>query len=167
MPAFQRQRWGNYNVQAQPSDPKRIIVGGLFFVHLLPYFYGTNIQFDLVTWRRDKKAERYINYEWQLCSPDEHDVIRHGEGEVDAKFIHFYNFKKNAINIGLLSICRQYKVRLRVGDRISGWGDYKTIVEFTLKDLDDFYTQFVLPILVALFIGFIGGVIGWFIRGGK
>jgi hypothetical protein len=85
MPSFPTQRWDGYVMQAQPSDPKRILIGGLLFVHLLPYFYGTNIQFDLVSWRKESKAERYINYKWQLCSPDEQEIIKKDTGKLDVK----------------------------------------------------------------------------------
>ena len=168
MPAFQQQRWHDYKIVAQPSDIKRIILGAFLWTHLLPYFYGTNIQFDLVVWRFGKEADKSIRCEWELCSPDDKKRFGHGDSQLNASIYggFFYNFNKYAINIGRLSICRQYKVRYKLTDS-KETSDFMTVAEFTLKDLDDFYAQYVLPIFVYLFIGFIGGVIGWVLRGGK
>jgi len=67
--------------------------------------------------------------------------------------------KLRTIDLGHVSPLKQYRVDMRFKDKASSFSEYVTMVEFTLKDRDDFYVNLWL-VLVGTAIGAAFGVIG-------
>jgi len=165
LPAFQTQQWEGYSIRIEPSDTLRILS-----FDLLPYFYGTNIRLSLLASRKNRNVDKNIKYKWMICSPDEQQIFKTGQGDftIASTCKYLQSRKRYAIDIGYLSIPAQYKVKLQL---IAGGNtsNHMTVAEFTLKDRDDFYTQIFWPTftatLIALFFGLLGGFLGWLLRG--
>ncbi|MGD0355495.1 MAG: hypothetical protein ABSB31_08645 [Dehalococcoidia bacterium] len=159
MPIFKEQRWESYKIKVQSNNWLRALLGFFSLHDVIPYLYGKDILFDLRIFKTDKKADTEINYKWELASSaDEKTVLRHGQGKLNVDYP--YNVKHRAIEIIDLSICQQYKIKLRLANT-KGTSDFLTIAEFTLKDRDDFYVNRILPIVITTLFGLACGLIGW------
>jgi hypothetical protein len=159
MPIFKEQRWETYKIKAQPNNWLRALLGFFSRHDVIPYLYGTDILLDLIIFKTDRKADKEINYEWELFSSiDEKTVLKHGQGKLTINYP--YSINERAIEIIDLSVCQQYKVKLRLSN-INGTSNSMTVAEFTLKDRDDFYVNRILPIFIVAIFGFICGFIGW------
>jgi hypothetical protein len=171
MPTFNKQRWNGYAFQFRVHDCIRGFIHSIFHHDFLPYFYGTNIVFDQEVYRIDKNADKTIKYNWRLCSPNEQQEYDSGNGSIETsvisyKHFHLPSYQEKSIDIGRLSICIQYKVQIMYSTS-KEVSPYITIAEFTLKDRDEFYAQIVIPVLLAIAVSLVGGIVGWFLRGGQ
>jgi hypothetical protein len=149
----------------------------MFTYDLLPYFYGSHILFNFgLSVNKHKKFEETFSYKWILSNADESEVYKEGEGSVlfasnlrrrqrsNMGIIKYARgsdnvyIKKGALDIGYLSVPKQYKLRMLIGTN----GDVSTketvMAEFTLKDRDDYYLN-IMQLLIGAIFGAIFGVV--------
>ena len=61
MPNFKRQHWGEYIIKASPSETDW--VRNMTPIHLIPYFWDSEIAFDLAI--QPPKDKRGVNENWE------------------------------------------------------------------------------------------------------
>jgi hypothetical protein len=151
------------------------------------------VSFDLaVTSPNAKvKAGEVIEYEWKLLASNDGKQLKMGFGCVPFAYTnpfvierakageatHYSNTprgyriirKIQAVDLGHMSSLEQYRIDMRFRGRVGAFTEYTTMLEFTLKDRDDFY-QNVWLLFIGAVIGaaftIVGGIIGYILWGG-
>jgi hypothetical protein len=146
-------KWNGYKVIVLPEEHERLrwipILG-----RLIPYFWDTDIVFDLIVRLSTNKTVDQVNYTWELRSLGEQEPpVRNGSGvyHFEHRFRLFAH--RNHIELGSLKPHTQYRFIITLSDANNLVS--KTLqpsVSFTIKDRDELYLQ-LLVALVAVGIG--------------
>ena len=168
MPSYYKARWEHYEIRAQPSSTVRLFLMLLTLSRrdLVPVFDGAELRLNIRGIKHNRNAESKLNYEWYVCEEESDRQMLKGAGELLLSHANTIHTKYDAITIEQLTILGRYKLKIRLSNNINGKSDYMAISRFTVRDWDDFSMNIVWPVLLALVITFIGGLIGWFLRGG-
>ena len=169
MPSYYKTSWEDYRVRPQPNSLIRLIAMAITFLRrdIIPVFDGTELTLDLRGQKNNKQAESNLHYEWDICDEDNGDRLQTGLGEILLSRAGAIATKQKAIRIEQIAKPGKYILRIKLSNNIYGASGYMTISRFTVRDWDDFCLAVVWPVLLWLFVSFIGGVIGWFLRGGS
>ena len=162
MPSFNLNKWHGYDFRVLPKkDSIRDLVYWILLRNeIIPYFYGTDIIFDLGIIPPPKaKINETIEYTWELCTADDGKTIKEDEGAIIIKTLHRINRKVEAIKIGYLSKVQQYQLILYVTSSVYGKSPKMIAADFTLMDRDVFNVNLIWTLAGAL----IGLVIGYLI----
>lgn len=161
MPTFYPQKWGEYTVQAKNSRILRDIMRFYSFgasTEILPYFYSTDIVWDLLVICHKRGTATSLNYEWVLSQIDDKPTNNTGRGNISISNLTVRNNQKNAIQIGRVSKTGQYKVKIRLSDGVMA-SPFMDIAEFTIKDKDEFGGKLFLVLVSAIVGAIVGGLI--------
>jgi hypothetical protein len=176
MPAFIKRNWNGYRIQLLPHDTIRNFVFIVFKHEIIPYLWGADIHFDLgiVTPEKHNIAEE-LSYDWECRNESRQETIRKGKGifqfsdtmplkkAIDGGTYRrsktgFRKFK--AISLEGISATDHYRIKMKFTDKHGISSEDMVTAEFTIKDRDDYYTQF-LWLLVGGGIAIVAGVIGY------
>lgn len=186
MPYFAMQRWNGYAIHLISRDYTRNIIRECLLKHdIIPYFYGP-MSFDLHIKAPKELPSKSIKYEWSLLSSDDGKEIKKGEGVMPLTYTNPFQMetakegdathyprlpwdkhrklrKIKAVDLGHLSKLAQYNIQMRFTDDGQNVSPCMIMVEFTLKDRDEFYLNAVLLLigaLIAVMAGSIGYLLG-------
>jgi hypothetical protein len=146
-------KWGNYKLQLQPppTDKRSAII-----INLLPYFWDSEIKFDLVITLKNKKLNPdTITYEWELIDIDG-AVLKKDSGAVPISHLTIFKDwvrKDLAISLGYLHPNKHYKLFMKFTD-VYGNNTRELMGAFTIKDRDEYYMQ-LLILIVGIAFSFI------------
>lgn len=162
MPTFYNNKWNDYSLKVTNSSPIRQILKFYTFclnTELIPYFYSTEINYDLLLVRHRKRKNANIQYEWQLIKMPEMQVVDEykGAGDINVSKLTTRNWKTKGIHLGRISRMGQYKVQAKISNGIESSG-FMDIAEFVIKDKDEF-GMYILWIIISVVIGAIVGAI--------
>lgn len=144
MPKFRTYKGNNYNVSIRPVGVRRCWPLGLF-----PYFYGSDVVFDVGIRIRDNKE---LPYQWRLSMWDGQTRLWISQNN-NGKLCPYEKHK--TINMGTLFVPGQYSLQMRWGHGIVNGKDYELMVAFTIADRDIHVLNWGLVL-----IGVVGGIIG-------
>lgn len=168
MPSYYGVSWETYKVKPQPNSLIRLFAMIIAFLQrdIVPIFDGTELILDLRGQKNNKRAESKLNYEWEVCDEDSGKRVKTGLGEIILPRVGAIVTKQKAIHIEQLTKPAKYLLRIKLSNNIYGVSDYMTISRFTVRDWDDFCASVIWPVLIAVSLSIIGGMVGWFLRGG-
>lgn len=165
MPYFKQYSWGNYKVRITPNDNDRYMLMNVFSGHaIMPYLYG-EINMDLLLKTSGDEIRDPIYYEWQLTNDG--NVVNRDNGTFAFDNIKSYKKRKNrvfgdvlkysknefrkygAILLGNVSTVGQYQIKLLL--QRPNIEDKSIVLDFTVKDRDDFYLGLFQLIVGAVF----------------
>ncbi len=167
MPSYFKVSWQDYRVRPRPNSILRLSMMAFtsFKRDIMPVFDGTELILDLRGQKINKLAESRLNYKWIVCDENNNRETQEGLGEIMLPRIGAIFTELKAIKIKQIIIPGKYVLRIQLSNDINGVSDYQDISRFTVRDWDDFCLGVVWPVLLAVLISLIGGVIGWFLRG--
>ena len=162
MPSFNLHKWNSYQFRVLPRDGsfRDFIYTMLFKNGIIPYFYGTNIIFDLAMLPpRGARLNETFEYIWELRDSDGDKIIKRGKDSIITRSLNRPTRKAEAIKIGYLSKVQQYQLTIRFISSMYGDSEIMTAVDFTLLDRDIFNMKLIWILAGAI----VGVVIGYFI----
>ena len=126
---------------------------------LLPYFWGSDIMFNLNIRATKSALPTVLKYDWQLYEKQTEKVCNAGNGIADMTARKNY---KDTLDLGHFSFTYNYRLTMT----IEGENKKKhyTVVDFETSNRTAFQ-MFLLGALVAIIGGVIGVVIGYFVGG--
>ena len=159
VPHLKRTRWGDCIIQVQPPDNS---LRSWLIINLLPYFWDSEISFDLVVSvpKKRRRHSEFWKYEWSLTDLDNH-VLKNGKDVIELSrttIAKDWVRKQRAIYIGNLHPNKEYKLSITFTDEQGGQSNPLQPATFTVKDRDEIYMQ-IFVALVVIFMGIIIGVI--------
>ncbi len=169
MPSYFKIHWESYEVRLQPNSAIRLMMMLITFRKrdIMPVFDGTELAFNVRAIRTNKQAESKLHYEWAICEDGSDERVRQGLGDMVLRRTGWVSTRRGAINFEPLTAVGRYAIKIRLTNNFNGSSDYKIAARFTVRDWDDFCKDIIWPVLVAVLLASVGGVVGWFSRGGR
>jgi hypothetical protein len=163
MPLFKEQRWNGYRIRTFPTD--RDLIRSADFLRLIPYFWDTEISFDLKIQPPNHKTniDEIWEYEWELRDLDG-NILKHNRGEIslipnEIKKT-FWASAYRAMVLGNLRPHKEYLLYLALTSGEYGRSEPLKIITFTVKDRDEYYMQLLLLIIAVGFSFLLWGMSG-------
>lgn len=164
MPNFKSPKWNNNTIKVRP--PETDFLRSADLLHLIPYFWDTDISLDLMIQPSNPKSlkiEEEWEYRWELRNLDD-EIIKNGIGTINMnpKQVkrNFWARKIRAIKLGYLKPGQQYVLYLYLIAGQFGRSEPLKMVTYTIKDRDEYYIQ-----LLILIIGIGFAFILWALGG--
>ena len=166
MPSLQHHEWEGHNIQVLPVT-KDVRIFFLPRLVLLPYFWDTEICFDLTTSlvKGSTDTDEMWDYDWELCDLDD-KIVKKSTGTINilnkpvGKYwgltSHSTTHKDRAISLPLLHPHKEYILYITLSNS-KGHSEREKYATFTVKDRDEVYMQLFIA-LVVIFMGILIGV---------
>jgi hypothetical protein len=147
MPVFRTYNRTNYSTSIRPVGVRRCWPLGLF-----PYWYGSDVKFEVGVKSRTTKA---LPYQWRLSmlsGQGAHWVSQNNNGVLRP------NEKYKVIYVGNLFRPGQYSLQMRWGDDIANEKNWELMAAFTIIDRDIQALNWALA-LIGIIVGAIVGAL--------
>lgn len=164
MPTYYPIRWDNYSIRIIHEHFFRqiITIYSLANTEILPYFYSTWLSFNLMIRRHayDKNIKE-LYYKWRLVKSENNEIVegKMGEGRIKIHRWWLLNEKYHAIELKRISKQDQYKLQIEITD-VNKTSPYFDILEFTIKDKDEYSLNLFWVIISAIIGAVVGGIVG-------